>query len=124
MLLFQSFTELAAYLMVYIARADGQVHYLEESTLREHLGFFSAAPDAEIRRASELCDANPMVKVQDVLKANESLIGITTFNDRMELIRSLYNIINSDGRVHEEEMATLRSIRMALEQSAGATAAS
>jgi uncharacterized tellurite resistance protein B-like protein len=116
---FTSFAELAAYLMVYIARADGQLHYLEESTLREHLGYFSAEPEAEIRRASESCDAHPMLKIQDVLKANESLIGSTSFNDRMELIRSLYNIINSDGRVHEEEMATLRSIRMFLEQSAG-----
>ncbi|MBL7845832.1 MAG: TerB family tellurite resistance protein [Cyclobacteriaceae bacterium] len=121
MLLFKSFTELAAYLMVYIARADGQVHYLEESTLRDHLGYFSGEPDAEILRASKCCDANPLVKIQDVLNANESLIGSTSFNDRMELIRSLYNIINSDGRVHEEEMATLRSIRMALEQSAGGT---
>ena len=118
---FDTFAELAAYLMVYIARVDGQMHYLEEAALNEQMHQFVSDPDPVVQKVGSLYHDFPLAKVEEVLKANQELIGSSSFEDRMELIRSLYGIINSDGRVQEEEMATLRAVRSALEQSAEAT---
>jgi len=114
---FSSFAELAAYLMVYIARVDGQVHYLEEETLHERMRQFTPAPGQAVVQANETCDAFPTVKVEEVMNANEQLISDATYDERLDLIQSLYSIINSDGRVEEEEMNTLRAVRAGLEQS-------
>ncbi|GEM_PF-1954399 len=116
---FATFSELAAYLMVFMARADGQIHYLEETTLTDQMRRFSGDPGNLLRGATEVCEANPQASVEEVLKANDPLIGRASYDERMELIRSLYGIINADGRVREEEMSTLRAIRTALEHSEG-----
>lgn len=117
---FSNFENLAAYLLVYMAHVDGQVHYLEQASLKEQLSHFTRTPDQLILQASKAYDSNPTASVEEVMKGNETLIENVSFDQRMDLIESLYGIINSDGRVQEEEMRTLRDIRTALEQSQGA----
>ena len=113
---FNSFSDLAAYLLVYVALVDGQVHYLEEATLNDRMGQFSPDPDQAIQKATQTYKASTLSKIDEVMKANEKLIGASSYEERMNLIESLYSIINSDGRVHEEEMNTLRAVRSGLEQ--------
>ena len=117
---FSTFPDLAAFLLVYMARADGQVHYLEEASLTQELRHFANDPDRLIQQASRICEENRQTNVEDVMKVNQTLIGSVSFSERMDLVESLYGIINADGRVQEEEMRTLRAIRTALEQSEGA----
>ncbi len=113
---FHSFSDLATYLLVYVALVDGQVHYLEEATLNDRVGQFSPDPDQAIQRATQTYNASTLAKIDEVMKANEKLIGSSSYDERLNLIESLYSIINSDGRVHEEEMNTLRAVRSGLEQ--------
>jgi uncharacterized tellurite resistance protein B-like protein len=113
---FNSFSDLAAYLMVYVALVDGQVHYLEEATLNDQVGQFCSDPDEAILRATQTVKASTLSKIDEVMKANESLIRNSSYEERMNLIESLYSVINSDGRVQEEEMRTLRAVRTGLEQ--------
>jgi len=118
---FNRFADLAAFLMVHIAHVDGQMHYLEEATLTEQMRRFSGDPDQILRSATEAYRSGGSSKVDEILESNEALIGKSTYEERMDLIWSLYGIINSDGRVHEEEMSTLRAIRSKLEQSSAPT---
>ena len=113
---FNSFSDLAAYLLVYVALVDGQVHYLEEATLNDRMGQFSPDPDQAIQKATQTYHASTLSKIDEVMKANEKLISASSYEERLNLIESLYSIINSDGRVHEEEMNTLRAVRSGLEQ--------
>ncbi len=113
---FKSFSDLAAYLMVYVALVDGQVHYLEEATLNDRIGQFCSDPDQAIQRATQMVNASTFAKINEVMKANESLISNSSYDERLNLIESLYSVINSDGRVQEEEMQTLRAVRTGLEQ--------
>lgn len=113
---FNSFSDLAAYLLVYVALVDGQVHYLEEATLNDRMGRFSPDPDQAIQKATQTYNASTLSKIDEVMKANERLISASSYEERLNLIESLYSIINSDGRVHEEEMNTLRAVRSGLEQ--------
>lgn len=112
---FSSFAELSAFLMVYVARVDGQAHYLEEATLAEQMKDF--APDsAELLR--HINEAYPRIqeeKIEVVLKANEGLIRSASAEQRKQLIESLFAIVNSDGRVETEETGALRVIRAAVE---------
>ena len=112
---FNSFSDLAAYLLVYVALVDGQVHYLEEATLNDRMGRFSPDPDQAIQKATQTYNASTLSKIDEVMKANERLISASSYEERLNLIESLYSIINSDGRVHEEEMNTLRAVRSGLE---------
>lgn len=118
---FTSFADLAAFLMVHVAHVDGQVHYLEEATLTEQMRQFSGDPDQRLREATQMYLSHSGLKVEEVLESNETLIKNSSYEERMDLIWSLYGIINSDGRVQEEEMGTLRAIRSALEQSTAPT---
>lgn len=113
---FNSFSDLAAYLLVYVALVDGQVHYLEEATLNDRMGQFSPDPDQAIQKATQTYKASTLSKIDEVMKANEKLISASSYEERLNLIESLYSIINSDGRIHEEEMNTLRAVRSGLEQ--------
>lgn len=113
---FNSFSDLAAYLLVYVALVDGQVHYLEEATLNDRMGQFSPDPDQAIQKATQTYKASTLSKIDEVMKANEKLISASSYEERLNLIESLYSVINSDGRVHEEEMNTLRAVRSGLEQ--------
>ena len=116
---FPNFPDLAAYLLVYMARADGQVHYLEDASLKEEMKHFTDQPGAVLKHADEVYVAEPGVSIDDIFSANNQLVESISYDTRMELIRSLYAIINSDGRVHEDEMAALRKIRAGLETSDG-----
>lgn len=113
---FNSFSDLAAYLLVYVALVDGQVHYLEEATLNDRMGQFSPDPDQAIQKATQTYKASTLSKIDEVMKANEKLISASSYEERLNLIESVYSIINSDGRIHEEEMNTLRAVRSGLEQ--------
>lgn len=113
---FKSFSDLAAYLMVYMALVDGQVHYLEEATLNDRVGRFCSDPDQAIQKATQTYKASTLSKIDEVMQANERLIGSSSYDERINLIESLYSVINSDGRVDEEEMRTLRAVRTGLEQ--------
>ncbi|MBL7850894.1 MAG: TerB family tellurite resistance protein [Cyclobacteriaceae bacterium] len=113
---FKSFSDLAAYLMVYVALVDGQVHYLEEATLNDRVGQFCEDPDQALLQATQVVKASTFAKIDEVMKANESLIRDSSYDERMNLIESLYSVINSDGRVQEAEMQTLRAVRTGLEQ--------
>ncbi len=113
MIAFQSFDELAAYLLVYVARVDGQIHYLEEATLKELLGSLSP-DDAKLQRAQSTFQAHPNVKIEQVLSANESVIAQTQLEQRQQLIEALFAVVNSDGKVQGEETEALRTIRKAL----------
>jgi uncharacterized tellurite resistance protein B-like protein len=113
---FNSFSDLATYLLVYVALVDGQVHYLEEATLNERVGQFCPDPDKAIERATKTYNASTLAKIDEVMSANEKLISASSYEERMNLIENLYSVINSDGRVHEEEMNTLRAVRAGLEQ--------
>ena len=113
---FNSFSDLAAYLLVYVALVDGQVHYLEEATLNDRMGQFSPDPDQAIQKATQTYKASTLSKIDEVMKANEKLISASSYEERLNLIESLYSVINSDGRIHEEEMNTLRAVRSGLEQ--------
>lgn len=116
---FSNFPDLAAYLLVYMARADGQVHYLESASLKEQMQHFTAEPGVALAHADEAFAAEPSVKIEDIFTTNGTLVESISYDTRMELIRSLYGIINSDGRVQEEEMEALRKIRSGLETSEG-----
>ncbi len=113
---FKSFSDLAAYLMVYMALVDGQVHYLEEATLNDRVGRFCSDPDQAIQKATQTYKASTLSRIDEVMQANEKLIGSSSYDERINLIESLYSVINSDGRVDEEEMRTLRAVRTGLEQ--------
>lgn len=113
---FSQFSDLATYLLVYVAMVDGQVHYLEEATLNERVGQFSKKPDEAIERATRTYNASTLARIDEVMSANEKLISAASYEERMNLVESLYSIINSDGRVHENEMNTLRAVRAGLEQ--------
>ena len=63
-----------------------------------------------------MVNASTFAKINEVMKANESLISNSSYDERLNLIESLYSVINSDGRVQEEEMQTLRAVRTGLEQ--------
>ena len=110
-----TFAELAAFLMVYVARADGQTHYLEEATLNEQLKNFSSHSEELLLKTTQNYPALQDKKLEDILKANESLLCGASANERAELIRSLFAIVNSDGRVQTEETGALRVIRAAVE---------
>lgn len=113
---FNQFSDLATYLLVYVALVDGQVHYLEESTLNERVGQFTPNPDQAIERATQTYKASTLARIDEVMSANEKLISASSYEERMNLVESLYSVINSDGRVHEDEMNTLRAVRAGLEQ--------
>jgi len=115
---FQNFSDLAAYLLVYMAKADGQVHYLEDASLTEQMKQFTKEPGPVLAHANKLF-ATESPSIEDIFAANNHLVESVSYDTRMELIRSLYAIINSDGRVQEEEMAALRKIRAGLETSEG-----
>ncbi len=112
---FPSFAELAAFLMVYVARADGQAHYLEEATLEEQLKNFTPHSEELLQKTTKIYPTLQVEKIEDTLKANESLLCGASANERAELIRSLFAIVNSDGRVQTEETGALRVIRAAVE---------
>ncbi len=112
---FSTFAELAAFLMVYVARADGQAHYLEEATLTEQLKNFSPQSEKLLLEATRNYPALKDEKIEDILKANEILLRGASENDRQELIRSLFAVVNSDGRVQTEETSALRVIRAAVD---------
>lgn len=116
---FTKFSDLAAYLLVYMAKADGQVHYLEDASLTEQMKHFTPEPGPVLAHAEKAYETEPAAKIEDIFAANNQLVESISYDTRMELIRSLYAIINSDGRVQEEEMAALRKIRAGLETSEG-----
>jgi len=113
MLSFQTFDELAAYLLLYVARVDGQIHYLEEATLKELLGSLTQ-DDAKIQNAQSIFQANPNVKIEQLLSDHKALIQNEPQDRRQQLIEALFAVVNSDGRVQEEETGALRVIRVAL----------
>lgn len=113
MIAFQTFDELAAYLLLYVARVDGQIHYLEEATLKELLGSLTQ-DDSKIHQAQATFQANPNVKIEEVLSNNDALIRQTQQEQRQQLIEALFAVVNSDGKVQGEETEALRTIRKAL----------
>ncbi len=113
MLSFQTFDELAAYLLLYVARVDGQIHYLEEATLKELLGSLTQ-DDSKLHQAQATFQSNPNVKIEEVLSTNQSIIQQTPQEQRLLLIEALFAVVNSDGRVQTEETSALRLIRGAL----------
>lgn len=112
---FTSFPELAAFLMLYVARADGSAHYLEEATLDEQLKNFTPNSEDLLQKITKAYPALQQEKIEDILKTNESVLCGASANEREELIRSLLAVVNSDGRVQTEETGALRVIRAAVE---------
>lgn len=112
---FSSFPDLAAFLMLYVARVDGTAHYLEEATLTEQLKNFSPNSEGLLLEAARNYPALKDEKIEDILKANESLLRGASGIERQELIQSLFAVVNSDGRVQSEETGALRVIRAAVE---------
>jgi uncharacterized tellurite resistance protein B-like protein len=113
MLTFQTFEELAAYLLLYVARVDGNIHYLEEATLKELLGGLTK-DDTKLHLAQATFLANSNVKIEQLLRDNQALIQQEPKDRRQQLIEALFAVVNSDGRVQEEETGALRIIRGAL----------
>lgn len=110
-----TFEELAVHLLLYVARVDGQVHYLEEATLRDLLGDLST-DDAMIRGAQSAFQANPITKIDEFLKTNDSIIQGAPEKKRQQLVEALFAVVNSDGKVQGEETEALRTIRKTLTQ--------
>ncbi len=113
MLTFQTFDELAAYLLFYVARVDGQIHYLEEATLKELLGSIMQ-DDSKLQQAQAIFLANSNVKIEELLSANETIVQQSPPEQRQQLIEALFAVVNSDGKVQGEETEALRTIRKAL----------
>lgn len=112
---FPNFPHLAAFLMVYIAKSDGQTHFLEETTLVEQLNSFTDDSQGLLKKINLTYPKIQDEKIEAVLKDNESLIRASSNEERLQLIQSLFAIVNSDGRVQSEETGALRVIRGALE---------
>lgn len=111
MVAFQSFAEFAAFLMVHVARADGQWHHLEESVLHEKLGYFTSNGEQILTQMMALYPSIDKTKLPDFLRENFERLEPVSDQDRQELVRSLYAIVNADGRVHEEETQIMKLLR-------------
>ena len=112
---FDSFPELAAYLMVHVAHSDGQIHFLEEATLIDNLRSFSTEAEALLKQTLEIHKSLAAEKFSDVLLANQAHLQTATVEEKQNLVRLLFSIVNSDGKVQREETQELRTIRAALE---------
>lgn len=111
-----TFPDLAAFLMLYVARVDGNAHYLEEATLARQLEAFAEDSEALLRRISSAYPKIEDEKIEVVLKAHEALIRSASPEQRKKLIEGLFAIVNSDGKVQSEEMGALRVIRGVMER--------
>jgi uncharacterized tellurite resistance protein B-like protein len=109
-----TFPDLAAFLMLYVARVDGNAHYLEEATLAGQLKAFAEDSEALLHRISAAYPKIEDEKIEVVLKVHEDIIRSASPEQRKQLIESLFAIVNSDGKVQSEEMGALRVIRGAL----------
>jgi len=108
-----TFPDLASFLMLYVARVDGNAHYLEEATLAGQLKTFAEDSEELLRLTSAAYPKIEEENLEVVLKAHEELIRSASPEQRRQLIESLFAIVNSDGRVQTEETQALRMIRKA-----------
>ncbi len=111
-----TFPDLAAFLMLYVARVDGNAHYLEEATLVGQLKAFAEDSAELLHRISTAYPKIEDEKIEVILKAHEELIRSASPELRRQLIESLFAIVNSDGKVQSEEMGALRVIRAVLDK--------
>jgi len=111
MLTFSSFAEFAAFLMVYVARADGQLHHLEEETLVERLRYFGDDTQTLLQKVAPQAAQLEEAKLSTVLRENYDNLQPVATQDREYLIKSLYAIVNADGRVQAEETQVMKRLR-------------
>lgn len=111
MLTFSSFAEFAAFLMLYVARADGQLHHLEEEILKERLRYFSRETETLLEKFYAMTAELEDPKLTCVLRENLDSLKPVSAQDREYLIKSLYAIVNADGRVRAEETQVMKRLR-------------
>lgn len=114
MVTFNHFADLAAYLMVSVARIDGNLHYLEEATLKDLLKDLFPSHEGLLERAETAHKSNPGLKIEEVLKAHEGMIRSTPASERQSLLEALFGIVNSDGKVQQEETSLIKLIRSSI----------
>ena len=111
MLTFQTFPEFAAFLMAHVAMADGQLHHLEEATVAEKLQHFGNDYRQWMDTAVDQARSTDTSKMTEILTENYQRLQPVAEHDREHLIRSLYAIVNADGRVQEEESQMMKRLR-------------
>ena len=100
--------------MVHVANSDGQLHFLEEATVIDNLKKFTPDGEELLKQTLVAIKSAKDEKLSDILKSNDDLLKSATPEEKLNLLKMLFSVVNSDGKVQGEETEALRTLRVVL----------
>lgn len=98
-----------AVVLLDVAHADEKMSRGEESTVVEHLRSAFGLDDDDARELLELAEEIRRETIDHWHMTNQ-IRNSTSFDDRMEIVRSMWRIIYADGHFHQYEGYLVRKL--------------
>ena len=101
-------------ILTYMASADSSFHAAEEDAITENISrMFPGFEQLNQRLAESLSQIHKAgnEQIEKHIQDNSSLLGTLTSEQRKSLYSYLFEVLNADGRVNEEETRFLRTLR-------------
>ncbi len=102
------------FLLTYLASADGSFHPAEQDAIAEKINLLFPGLEQLDHRLDEiivLIRTSGKEKAEESLLENLSVLQSLDSTRRKQLYESLFEVLNADGRVSEEEIRIVRLLK-------------